>query len=100
MKISSSSRQRRTFNFRLLGGRSLEVLTSILLVLVCAGGATLYAQKKGVARPQKLPSPDKVIGDYLKATGGKKRVAAIRDATYEWAIQLKNQPTGQALIKV
>ncbi|MDQ3651719.1 MAG: hypothetical protein M3458_15880 [Acidobacteriota bacterium] len=37
-----------------------------------------------VARQSKLPSPEKIIGDYLKALGGKKRVAVIRDATYEW----------------
>ncbi|HVG39350.1 MAG TPA: hypothetical protein VM870_08685 [Pyrinomonadaceae bacterium] len=33
---------------------------------------------------RKLPSPGSIIGDYVKARGGKKRCAAIRDATYEW----------------
>lgn len=36
---------------------------------------------------KKLPSAEKVVADYLKAIGGKKRVAAIRDATYEWSMQ-------------
>jgi hypothetical protein len=45
---------------------------------------------------QKLPSADKVVDGYLKAIGGKKRVASIRDATYEWTIQLKDQPMGIA----
>jgi hypothetical protein len=39
------------------------------------------ASRLGAAR---LPSPDKVVGDYVKALGGKKRVASVRDATYEW----------------
>ncbi|MEK6281800.1 MAG: hypothetical protein AABN95_15715 [Acidobacteriota bacterium] len=45
---------------------------------------------------QKLPSADKVVERYLKAVGGKKRVASIRDATYEWTIQLKDQRMGAA----
>lgn len=49
---------------------------------------------------QKLPSADKVVDGYLKAIGGKKRAAAIRDATYEWTIQLKDQPMGIAKTQV
>lgn len=43
---------------------------------------------------QKLPSADKVVDNYLKAIGGKKRIANIRDATYDWTIQLTDQPMG------
>ncbi len=43
---------------------------------------------------QKLPSADKVVDNYLKAIGGKKRIAGVRDATYEWTIQLTDQPMG------
>ena len=52
-----------------------------------------------VAQPafaQKLPSADKIVDNYLKAIGGKKTVAALKDATYEWTIQLNNQPIGTA----
>lgn len=33
---------------------------------------------------QKLPAADKIVNDYLKAVGGKKRVAAVKDAVYVW----------------
>jgi hypothetical protein len=39
------------------------------------------------AQSAKLPAPDKIVGEYHKAVGGKKRLAALRDATYEWMIQ-------------
>lgn len=67
------------------------------LALLCAlsWGAPASAQKKGgPARPRKLPSAEKVVGDYLKAIGGKKRLAAIKDAIYEWEVQSKGQPVG------
>lgn len=67
-------------------------------------GQTTYAQEgtpqrapqQSVATPRKLPSVEKVVDHYLKAVGGKKRVVTIRDATYEWMIQLKDQPVGTA----
>ncbi len=46
--------------------------------------------------PKKLPSADKIVDNYLKAIGGKKSVGALKDATYEWTIQLNNQPFGTA----
>jgi len=46
------------------------------------------------AQQSKLPSAEKIVDGYLKAIGGKKRVAAIRDATYEWQIKLKDLPLG------
>lgn len=48
------------------------------------------------ARPRKLPAPDKIIGEYLKALGGKKRVAGLRDATYEWAVLSGGKEAGRA----
>jgi len=44
----------------------------------------------------KLPSGEKIVEGHLKAIGGKKRVATIRDATYEWQIQLKDRSMGIA----
>lgn len=47
---------------------------------------------------QKLPSAEKIVDNYLKAIGGKKRVAAIRDARYEWKVQLQDQTLGVAVL--
>ena len=54
------------------------------------------APQQAVGATRKLPSAEKVVDSYLKAVGGKKRVATIRDATYEWTIQLKAQTMGTA----
>lgn len=74
--------------------RSLPILAAILLILL---GSQLVAsgQSSGAAqaRRKKLPSPDKIVSDYLKAVGGRKRQSAIQDATYEWSVQ---QGTGSA----
>jgi hypothetical protein len=67
----------------------------LLLGVICSTSALLCAQSRSAA-PGKLPSAEKVVQDYLKAIGGKKRVAAIRDATYEWEIKLKDQAMGVA----
>lgn len=74
------------------------------LIFLCGPPGSLFAQQlvtgrtpqQSVAAPKKLPSAEKVVDNYLKALGGKKRVATIRDATYEWAIQLKGEPVGTA----
>ena len=44
----------------------------------------------------KLPSAEKIVDSYLKGIGGKKRIASIRDVTYEWQIKLKDLPMGIA----
>ena len=102
MKNDSPSYRKNYFTLNLLTRRRCgELFASIFLLLALVCGAQVYAQKKNTAaRPQNLPSPDRIVGDYLKATGGKKRQAAIRDATYEWTIQLKDQAMGRALVKV
>jgi hypothetical protein len=48
------------------------------------------------AQASKLPTPDRVVGEYVKAVGGKKRLAALRDATYEWAVQQNGADAGTA----
>lgn len=42
----------------------------------------LLAAVNGFA--QKQPKVEKIIADYVKANGGKKRLAAIKNAVYEW----------------
>ena len=65
------------------------------LGLVCSSPRSLHAQQRA-ALPTKLPSAEKIVDSYLKTIGGKKRIAAIRDATYEWQIQLKDRTMGIA----
>ncbi|HET6892627.1 MAG TPA: hypothetical protein VFH31_16095 [Pyrinomonadaceae bacterium] len=73
----------------------MRCLAAFLLLLHIAGVNAL-SQKRTDARPQRLPSAEKVVGDYLKAIGGKKNISLMRDATYEWVIQLNNQTMGIA----
>ena len=79
-----------------LGSRWRVLQALIVLLVALASGVPLAAQQK-TARPQKLPSTEKIVGDYLKAVGGKKRLASIRDSTYEWSIQVRKQSMGSAL---
>ncbi len=72
------------------------LVAAMLLVLLAGSSQPLIAQKKTSTNLQKLPSAQKVVDDYLKAIGGKKRAALIRDATYEWTIKLKDQTMGTA----
>lgn len=49
---------------------------------------------------QKLPSPEKIVGDYLKAVGGKKQLASIRDAVYEWDVVGGGEITARARMRL
>lgn len=102
MKIYSPPRRQKSLTLNLLRrSRPLAVVTSTILLVVFLLSAPTSAQKKNApARPQKLPAPDKIVGDYLKAVGGKKRLVGIRDATYEWRIQLQDQLMGSAQTKL
>ena len=80
-------------------GRACALIVYLLL-LVLISATSAYAQNKRTRpRSVKLPSAEKIVGDYLKATGGKKRQAAIKDSTYEWTIQLKDQLMGKAVVR-
>ena len=70
------------------------VLCFLSLGLLCGSTQSLRAQQ--TSKPTKLPSAEKIVDSYLKAIGGKKRIATIRDATYEWEIRLKDRPMGIA----
>lgn len=65
-----------------------------LLALAVACAPALARQK-----PKKLPSPEKIVGEYLKAVGGKKRWAAIRDAVYEWQAVTDAEARWRILLK-
>ena len=60
----------------------------LLLLLACTAQIA-FAQKK-------LPSAEEIVDNYLKAIGGKKAAGALKGATYEWIVQLNNQPIGTA----
>jgi hypothetical protein len=66
----------------------LTKISTLLLLVVCASNAG--------AQSSKLPSPERVVGDYVKAVGGKKRIAAVRDATYEWSVLRAGADAGTA----
>ncbi|MFN2492624.1 MAG: hypothetical protein ABR501_07065 [Pyrinomonadaceae bacterium] len=78
--------------------RTAGVTVAVIFLAALLGSYSLFAfaQTQPFTRPRTLPSAEKVIDNYLKAIGGKKRVAAIRDATYEWTIQLGDQTMGVA----
>jgi hypothetical protein len=63
----------------------------LLFVTLALAATTASAQT-----PKKLPSAEKIVDSYLKAIGGKKTAVAIRDASYEWIVQLNGQPIGTA----
>src|SRR5215207_3615328 len=60
---------------------TLTKIYALLLLFVCVAASAASAQES------KLPTPDKIVSDYVKAVGGKKRLAALRDATYEWKVE-------------
>ncbi len=69
------------------------VFFGLLPVLACApalaqnASASVSPPARAEAKARKLPSPEKIVRDYLKAAGGRKRLAAIRDAVYEWDVE-------------
>ena len=79
----------------LLDNLRATMFVALVITLLSSCAATLGVEQSGAAS-RKLPSAEKIVDSYLKAIGGKKRVAAIRDATYEWQIQLKDQTMGIA----
>lgn len=68
----------------------LQLAGAMLLCLAAAVGVAAQSSRK-------LPSPEKVVDGHLKAIGGKKNVAAIRSATYEWVVHSKDHADGSAL---
>jgi hypothetical protein len=68
------------------------LLTRTLLLLLLLSGFDAAAR----AQSAKLPAPDKIVGEYLKAVGGKSRVASLRDVTYDWAVLREGREAGTA----
>jgi hypothetical protein len=71
-----------------------RVISWIVLFIIALQCEPALAQQT-----KKLPTAEKIVDNYLKAIGGKKQVSSIRDATYDWTVQSKDQPTGVARIQ-
>lgn len=83
------------------GLRPILLRTAVLFVaLLSQRPDALYAQTKAAPPTRRLPSAEKVVDNFLKASGGKKRIATIRDATYDWVIHLKDQTIGTARTQI
>lgn len=100
MKHSLGESKRRNIGGKVcLARRCLASMAMACMLLLASNQQKLFAQKAS-APPRKLPSAEKIVEGYLKAIGGKKRVSLIRDASYEWIIDLKDQPLGTATIQI
>jgi hypothetical protein len=66
-----------------------------LLLLVSILSEQSTDAQKNPAQLKKLPSAEKITDNYLKAIGGKKLIASVKDATYGWIIELKGQTLGK-----
>ena len=69
----------------------MRVAVKFLFALLLLAGVAHHAPAQ-----KKLPSAEKIVDNYLKALGGKKSVSALKDTTYNWTIQLNDQPIGTA----
>jgi hypothetical protein len=76
------------------------IATLLPFVVTLALAASALAQDRGArVAASKLPAPDKIVSDYVKAVGGKKRLQAIQDATYEWSVEGQEQARARTLLK-
>jgi hypothetical protein len=72
-------------------------------LVTCLAALTLFPQHisaQSSSSAKKLPSAEKVVDNFLRAVGGKKKLSSIRDATSEWLIQLNDQAIGKAKIQL
>jgi hypothetical protein len=69
---------------------------ALFLLLLALTIAVPHAAMAQGSASRRLPSVDKIVDNYLKAIGGKKAARAVKDTTYEWIVQLNDQPIGTA----
>jgi hypothetical protein len=99
MSLASKNEGAFTASLRRYRNRRAALHLAFCLGLLCSSSQLLRAQQTA-APPGKLPSAEKIVDGFLKAIGGKKRIAAIRDATYEWQIQLTDRTMGIAKTQI
>ncbi|HEV2828657.1 MAG TPA: hypothetical protein VGW76_13755, partial [Pyrinomonadaceae bacterium] len=89
------------FQLSRLSGRTWSSLVGKRVVMLALMFAASVGCNQQLLRAQnRLPSAEKIVDSYLKTIGGKKRIADIRDATYEWDIQLKERTMGIAKTQI
>jgi len=76
--------------------RRKVAVSSRLLPLVLFLLAVPTIAQKPSSPPRKLPSAEKITENYCKAIGGKKLIAANKDASYEWILESKGGEKGTA----
>jgi len=89
---STEARRLRPAHFSVAAYARRVAALLTLLSIVLAGSFDVSA-RQGATRARRLPAPDKIVSDYLKAVGGKKRQSAVRDATYEWSVESQGSQT-------
>jgi outer membrane lipoprotein-sorting protein len=76
------------------------IAAALSFVFTLALAASAHAQASGAKSvPAKLPAPDRVVADYLRAVGGKKRLQAIQDATCEWGVDGQQDARARTSLK-
>jgi hypothetical protein len=102
MKISSSFRKPSSESSGVSSTAPLSLLPKALCIALCIVFAYTHVSAQQTARASavKLPAPDKIVSAYVKAVGGKKRLAALRDATYEWSVLGKEAQAGTARTQI
>jgi hypothetical protein len=88
------------FSRGLCFARRCIAMCALLLIVFFAGNKQTLRAQTGAIIPNRLPSAEKIVDSYLKTIGGKKRIARIRDTTYEWEIQLKERSMGIAKTQI
>src|SRR2546425_12494094 len=77
-----------------------RVLATLLFSFLLSSVPSIAVAQKKDSPPGKLPSAERIAADYVKTVGGKKRLAAIADATYEWSVKLQEQTMGVARTQI
>ncbi len=93
-----------THNWEMFSGALVnsgrQVLGTLLFSFLLSSVPLIAVAQKNDAPPRKLPSAERIVGDYVKLIGGKKRLAAIPDATYDWSVKLQEQTMGVARTQI
>ncbi len=77
--------------------RAPLALCCALLALSAVGAHAQAAQGVPGASPAGLPTAEQVLADYHRAAGGRERMAAIRDVTVHWHVEIAGQPRRAAV---
>jgi hypothetical protein len=72
----------------------------VCCLIMIGSTVVLVSAQRQTTPPKKLPSAEKVVDGYIRAIGGRKRIALIKDATHEWVVQLNNQTVGTAKTQI